>query len=244
MNEYGTTTFIITAAAGCLGALAVIPYSLEIASLRPGAESMQAIPLLPQILQGVLMAVMVSGLGLLAAKAVELPVWSPRTVLLAAALAGTASAVVILGMEFLYFLPRLPSEFTGTEHHIAIWKRLLVTLYGGITEELIMRLCIMSGIVWLLRFVWHTPQGAPSTGVYWAAIILVAVLFGLGHLPATRMITPLTPLVITRAIILNGAAGILFGWLFWKHGLLAAITAHFSADIILHVIAPLLTGKS
>ena len=47
--------------------------------------------------------------------------------------------------------------------------------------------------------------------------------------------------MITRALLLNGIGGIVFGWLYWKRGLLAAMLAHFSADIVLHVVTPLLT---
>ena len=49
--------------------------------------------------------------------------------------------------------------------------------------------------------------------------------------------TPLTPALITRTIVLNSLAGIAFGWLYWRRGLEAAMLAHFSTDIVLHVIA-------
>jgi hypothetical protein len=38
---------------------------------------------------------------------------------------------------------------------------------------------------------------------------------------------------------LNGLGGLAFGWLYWKRGLESAMMAHFSADIVLHVITPL-----
>ena len=41
-------------------------------------------------------------------------------------------------------------------------------------------------------------------------------------------------------MLLNGVGGMLFGWLYWKHGLMAAMLAHFSADIVLHVAVPLM----
>ena len=66
------------------------------------------------------------------------------------------------------------------------------------------------------------------------------VVFGAGHLPTTATVLSLTPLLIARALVLNGIGGIVFGWLYWKRGLLAAMLAHFSADIVLHVAAPLL----
>jgi len=61
----------------------------------------------------------------------------------------------------------------------------------------------------------------------------------LGHLPATALITTLTPLVIFRALLLNGIGGVVFGWLYWKKGLESSMIAHFSADITLHVLFPL-----
>ena len=97
----------------------------------------------------------------------------------------------------------------------------------------------MSLFAWLGGFVSKTQDGKPTSAVFWIANLLAAVLFGLGHLPATEMIIPLTPLVITRAILLNGIGGIIFGWLYWKRGLEAAMIAHFSADIVLHVLLAL-----
>jgi membrane protease YdiL (CAAX protease family) len=46
--------------------------------------------------------------------------------------------------------------------------------------------------------------------------------------------------MVTRIILLNALGGIVFGCLYWKKGLEAAIIAHFSADIVLHVLLPLL----
>jgi membrane protease YdiL (CAAX protease family) len=97
----------------------------------------------------------------------------------------------------------------------------------------------MSFLVWFGRFFSKTSEGRPTNSVFWIANILAAVLFGLGHLPATALLVPLTPLVITRAIVLNGLVGVVFGWLYWKRGLEAAIVSHFAADIILHVLLAL-----
>jgi membrane protease YdiL (CAAX protease family) len=116
------------------------------------------------------------------------------------------------------------------------WQGFLASFYGGIVEEILLRLFVMSLLVWLGSFISKTTEGKPTSAVFWIANILAAVLFGLGHLPATALIIPLTPLVITRAIMLNGLAGIGFGYLYWKRGLESAMIAHFSADIVLHVL--------
>jgi membrane protease YdiL (CAAX protease family) len=94
----------------------------------------------------------------------------------------------------------------------------------------------MSFLVWVGRAVSKTADGKPTSAVFWVANVLAAVLFGLGHLPVTSTIVPLTPIVVARAIVLNGLAGVGFGWLYWRRGLESAMVAHFSADIVLHVL--------
>ena len=73
----------------------------------------------------------------------------------------------------------------------------------------------------------------------WISIILVAILFGLGHLPITSAVVSITPIVILRAVVLNGIGGIVFGWLYWKKGLESAIISHFVTDIFILIIIPL-----
>ena len=51
-------------------------------------------------------------------------------------------------------------------------------------------------------------------------------------------IMSVTPLLIAAIVSLNAVAALGFGYLYWKRGIEAAMLAHFSADIILHVCAP------
>jgi membrane protease YdiL (CAAX protease family) len=80
---------------------------------------------------------------------------------------------------------------------------------------------------------------APGASVYWAAIVLAALIFGILHLPAVAQTTALTKVVVLRTVMLNALAGIAFGWLFWRRGLEQAMVSHFSADLVLHVAAPM-----
>ena len=102
-----------------------------------------------------------------------------------------------------------------------------------------MRLGLMTLLVWVGTRLTGTADPRPY--VVWAAIAITALLFGAGHIPTTAALLPLTPLVIARALLLNGLGGIIFGWLYWKRGLVAAMMAHFSADIVLHVLVPVIT---
>ncbi|MCV2366999.1 CPBP family intramembrane glutamic endopeptidase [Roseateles oligotrophus] len=103
-------------------------------------------------------------------------------------------------------------------------------LYGGITEELLLRWGLMSLIAWSLWRVLQRDRGEPHPGLFWSAIVLSALLFGLGHLPAAKAILgPLTPEVIAYLLLGNGVFGLLAGWLFWRRGLEAAMLAHILA---------------
>jgi uncharacterized membrane protein YjjP (DUF1212 family) len=49
------------------------------------------------------------------------------------------------------------------------------------------------------------------------------------------MITPLTQMLVVRALVLNGIAGVAFGYLYWRYGLEAAMSAHMGAHLVMQV---------
>ena len=118
-------------------------------------------------------------------------------------------------------------------------KGLLAAPYGAITEEVMLRAFVMGLAAWLLsRFSGRQPR----SWVMLAAIILAALVFGLGHLPAAARLAPLTADLVMRVIGYNALGGFVFGWLYWRRGLEHAMLAHFAADVVLHVLSPLLAG--
>lgn len=154
----------------------------------------------------------------------------------------TGVAIVVLDQLFSWLGVNLMSQISAPA-----WQGFLASFYGGIGEEIVMRLFFMTLMTWIIsKIIRSKRKVVENKNIMWIAIGTAALIFGLGHLPVTATLTSLTPLVITRAIILNGIGGVVFGWLFWRKGLESAIIAHFSADIILHVILPLimvLSGK-
>ncbi len=106
--------------------------------------------------------------------------------------------------------------------------------YGGVIEEVMMRLFLMSLIVficWKLFFRKYTSDNIPNK-IYIIANIITAFAFSAGHLPATISIFgTLTPFLLIRCFLLNGMAGYLFGELFRKHGISYAMIAHATAHI-------------
>jgi len=134
-------------------------------------------------------------------------------------------------------LPQVKARFIA-EKDIPIWKRLVIADYSGILEEVIFRLCILSLIAWVIGLAWHAGLEQPSSGAEWAANFVAAVAFGLIHLPRWSAQTKLTSGLIITVIIINGLGSLAFGYLFFAHGIEAAILAHMVGDTVLHVIGP------
>jgi membrane protease YdiL (CAAX protease family) len=142
--------------------------------------------------------------------------------------------MLIASIPFNKLIPELASESVAP----AVWKGFLASFYGGIAEEVLLRLFVVSLLVWITFKIKKNDNGSPTNFGIWLSIILAAILFGIGHLPATAAIVPLTGIVVFRAILLNGIGGLILGWLYWKKGLESAIITHFTIDIVLHVIFP------
>ena len=143
----------------------------------------------------------------------------------------------ILLPTILFLASRLPNLPFVTAGRIMLWKRFLICFYGGINEEIFARLFLLSLFAWLFNRSWRRP-GHPGAYAFWAANLIAAVLFALGHLPSASLLMPITPLVVGAALFLNGVAALAFGWLYRKYNLEAAMLAHFTTDFILYVVGP------
>ena len=108
--------------------------------------------------------------------------------------------------------------------------------YGGIIEEVMLRLFFLSLIAFVLHKVLTRKQTFPPVSVLVAANILSALLFAAGHLPATFQLLGNEPLILLRCFLLNGGIGLLFGYLFRKHGLRYAMLAHAGTHIVSKLI--------
>jgi membrane protease YdiL (CAAX protease family) len=104
-------------------------------------------------------------------------------------------------------------------------------LYGGITEEVIVRWGLMSLFAWIGWRLLQRGRGKPAEGVMWGAIVLAAILFGIAHLPAVAAIAPLNSAIVMRTILLNAVGGVVYGWLFWRSSLETAMIAHASGHV-------------
>jgi hypothetical protein len=143
---------------------------------------------------------------------------------------GIVLAVIQFAAKFF-----LPSDFVMKAEALADNTSLLTRmLYGGITEELLIRWGMMTLLVWVGWRLFSQGQGEPSMFCLVMAIALSSLIFGLGHLPlAFALGTQVTTSVILYLILGNSFFGLIAGYLYWKKGLEAAMISHMLVHVVM-----------
>lgn len=154
-----------------------------------------------------------------------------RRLLLPGLVGGYFEAAVIVGF---YALSPVPLRSAQPDTSLPLAVRVL---YGGITEEVLVRWGLMTAIAWVGWKVLQRDMEQPSPGVMWAAVVVSALVFGLSHIPSVAQSLPaLSASVGAYITIGNALFGLVAGYLFWHYGLEAAITAHVSAHVLAFII--------
>ena len=126
-------------------------------------------------------------------------------------------------------IPISDAAFMRTAEEITSSSLSTQLLFDAVTQELMLRWGLMSGVLWVLFLIWGGEERAePSARLAWAAIIISSVLVFIGEVPGFVMIglgDPASQLLLLNGVI-SAVTGVAFGWLFWRHGLEAAILAH------------------
>lgn len=141
---------------------------------------------------------------------------------------GIIGGILVLIIGYI-FNPILPAEFKelGEKLKPSLAARFL---YGGITEEILVRYGIMTFLIWILSKIFK--EKPPF--IYWLGILIAAIIFALGHFPiAYQAVGNPSTLLLIFILIGNSIGGIIFGWLYWKRGLESAIVGHIFLHIIL-----------
>jgi hypothetical protein len=253
-TSFNWRLFGVLLAMVAFGLLALIPYGLVLAGQT---FSLEIIPqLIPQFVSQIVLYSILIWMGLKLGQKIGLgaPVlgrWlkGEKVSITAKAfgiviLLGLAVGLVIIILDLYVFVPQLENQLQALGETIrpTAWQGFLASFYGGIVEEVMTRLFLMTLLAWLGSKVSHTEDGKPTPVVIWIAILIAGLIFGIGHLPtAVTMGIQLTPLYIIRTLTLN-SVGILYGWLYWKRGLESAMLAHFSTDIAVHFLGAILLG--
>ena len=238
-------SFAVLYAVGLLGGIAILPFLAALIRARTGETSIIRRQLGLQYLQNAIVLACSISLGLKAAVATGLARsvtegWAHGIAgggrrLMGCALAGMLSAFIVCLIDYLILLPRLSTlrESLRPITGLPVRDKLLAALYGGIAEELIMRLGLFSLLAWATQSLVH--GGTPSLVGLWSVNIAVSLLFAAGHLPAMAALAPLTTHSTARVLILNFPLSLLFGYYYFTLGLEAAMLTHVAASVTLQL---------
>jgi hypothetical protein len=240
---------LVLGGAGGVASILLLPYALAVTKTAPQATGLPLpIALLISLVQSSLLLFFLSwaGLRLGASIGLDAPVlraWmskrapAERGHWLVAMAVGvvTGGAIVLLDAAiFQRAMSAAMAQAGQAAPHAARWKGALASFYGGIAEEILLRLFFMTLVAWCIAKI--TRRTSPSAGVFAAANVVAALAFGAGHLPMAAQVFGLTTMVVVRTIALNALGGIVFGALYSRWGLERAMVAHFCADLVLHVV--------
>ena len=233
-------TLVFFTLSGVIGGFCVGLYLMDSYPAEVVAE-IQAQGLTPFLL-GLVSAYQAAGYGLILGAlgiflAKKIGLWKDgrnfdRRPLLASIIVALVGGVGIILPDLLYFgnhIPAVADSYLAKPTPVFI---LGSVIYGGVIEEVMVRLFLMSGIAFLLHKLFGKGRQAPAVWVPVAANIVSALLFAAGHLPTTIMLLGLTPMILVRCFLLNGTFGLLFGWLYGKYGLRYAMVAHAGCHVV------------
>lgn len=125
---------------------------------------------------------------------------------------------------FRKFIPWLADTYAN-KPSIVTWIASIT--YGGAIEEVMMRLFVMSFIVFVVWKVFFREKKEVPTSIFVFANILSAILFATGHLPSTiTMYGAITVPVLLRTYLINCAGGLCFGYFYRTYGIQYAMLSH------------------
>jgi hypothetical protein len=243
-NRHATATLVLLPGLCAMAAASLLLLPVE--RLIPAGSGPHAMPVLLMRLATVVQPALLLALGLwlgwrlapglglgvplLTARAAGKPVWPLLQERLPAIAAVALLAALLLAVWVRLVVPRLFAGSPLMDFQVPLLTRLA---YGGIGEEVMMRWGLLSALAAA-----GLKLGLGRSRALAVAAVLAALLFGAGHLPLLAAMAQQAPAWAAPAVVLaNAVPGLMFGLLFIRHGLEAAMLAHAGA----HLLAWLLT---
>lgn len=121
---------------------------------------------------------------------------------------------------------------------------IIASATAGIGEEILFRGFFM--VLWALALHAVLKRWRAQAAAFWIANIIAALAFGAAHLPSVMMLLDVSTVAripgpaLAELFAINALVGIAAGERYMRDGLVAAIGVHFWADIVWHVIWPMI----
>jgi hypothetical protein len=235
---------LLLTALAVLGLLLALPYSIAILEqLGRLRRPLTASRIVSSVVAHALLSLVVVSLGLRLGRGIGLG-WPPidgweagtdrrariRRALAAAVGAGAVSALFLGALAAAF--PRLAQLREVTLPGPLV--QTLASVGAGLNEEIMFRLGAMTFFAWAGAKL--TRSDTPRAAVFWAANVLAALTFGAAHLPQASSLYGLTAAAVAFVLVGNGVVGVACGWLYWRKGLVAAMVAHATANLVLRLV--------
>ena len=237
MSPHDTRTMLALCALGLLGAVSFCPVVPDlIRRVTPDGRRPRITPralVLLTLLQTSLVVVVCAWVGARLGPPLGLrsglleptgrPIWS--------ALARLALPGVAIGSAGALVAFLLAKPLVGYLRGIPLATRLL---YGGFTEEVVIRWGLMTFVVWLLSGATHLAIAAVWSGIVITGIVITNAVFAAAHLPLLRAVKTESP---GKAAAIIFVVSLPWGWLFWAFGIEAAMAAHMTFHAVVEGLA-------
>jgi hypothetical protein len=229
---------VATVLAGAFGVAAACAAPLLLPALPPKARELpMPLPIFCLLLALQMTVVYgllaLAGLRLARARGLSPTAWSAR-----GARDGVCAGL-LCGLLLIFLVGAIqrviPGTLPRTLHPTGFAAALVASLAGSLGEEILFRLFALSLLMRLL------PAGRVGMSL---SVVVSSLMFGAAHAPALVALfgglgeVPL--LAWAWLIALNGLCGVTFGAIYLRHGIYAAILAHFATDLLWHVASQLL----
>ena len=241
MTRNNLKYLIFLAIFGVIGGYFTALYSIEIMDstlLEEAISQVGSVEMLILIttLQSLAYAVILGFLGRLIAKKIGL--WREFTVtakpLMYTVIASVVGGALFILADVLVFASFIPPVLDSYMIKPTLNYIIATITYGGVVEEVMLRLFLMSLIALIISKL--SKDKIPTDTHFVIANVISAILFASSHLPATVQSIGISPIIIIRCFVMNGAFGILFGRMYRKYGIGYAMLTHAGVHIISKII--------
>lgn len=149
-----------------------------------------------------------------------------------------------LGIGLLVGLVNLGANWTMATLNATIYEQMVtrwaefsawsVVISAPVMEEIAYRLVLLSGLAWVIARFTEDPRK-----IFYLALGGSAVVFGVMHIFYGGVDAPL---YVVGMAVKSSAAGVVFGWIFWRWGLGYAMVSHCAANGVHLLLMPYLFG--
>lgn len=246
--------YVILVAVGVGGLLLKRPFGLLLFHMMGKAASAPRTPL--EWLMGDAASVAIVAVGLLLHHRSGLPTApglerllfkdarrAPRPMIWRTGLAGALVSVAIFAASQAYQtisgapLPLTAQLSTGAIPHAELMS--LAALYplgvigAGLSEEVIFRFGMMSALMGVMSWARVGGRNPGNAWAFWAVNVLQAAWFGFGHVAEGLVASQGGGLALATLTAPQTWSGLVFGYVYRRWGLEAAIVAHMASDVLI-----------